>query len=105
MAQAIKTRNEGKLSVRAELAQFLNVEVQEVHKMPAESFVKGLIHMQRSKHVEAEEKRRARNAATLEKSKFLRACESAKIPPTKRQARKWNNKKGLAYRTRTATGS
>ena len=27
---------------------------------------------------------------------FLRACELAKIKPTKRQASKWRNKRGLA---------
>lgn len=28
---------------------------------------------------------------------FRRACSIAKIPPTKRQASKWRNQKGLAY--------
>lgn len=33
---------------------------------------------------------------------FRRACELASIPPTKRQASKWRNGKGLARRFMTA---
>jgi hypothetical protein len=29
---------------------------------------------------------------------FIAACEAVKLPPTKRQASKWLNKKGLAYK-------
>jgi len=33
--------------------------------------------------------------------KFIKACESAKIPPTKRQASKWLMHKGKAYKVYT----
>jgi hypothetical protein len=31
---------------------------------------------------------------------FIECCKYAEIPPTKRQASKYRNKKGLAYRIR-----
>jgi len=42
--------------------------------------------------------RRNRNTAILTNALFLQACESVGTEPTKRQASKWNNKKGLAYK-------
>ena len=33
---------------------------------------------------------------------FRLACELAKVPPTKRQASKWRNRRGLAYAQRNA---
>ena len=43
--------------------------------------------------------RRKRNKATLKNKLFLTICKNLNIKPTTRQASKWNNKKGLAYRT------
>ena len=40
------------------------------------------------------------NKATLENEIFLKSCEMAGVTPTKRQASKWNNKKGAAYKGR-----
>ena len=37
---------------------------------------------------------------TIKNPVFLAACTKAKIEPSIRQARKWNMKKGLAYRHR-----
>lgn len=31
-------------------------------------------------------------------AQFLQACERVRIPPTRRQASKWLNKRGLAYK-------
>lgn len=42
--------------------------------------------------------RRNRNMATLINALFLQACESVGVEPTQRQASKWNNEKGLAYK-------
>ena len=44
--------------------------------------------------------RREKNKNTKESRIFQQACESVGIEPTKRQASKWNNKKGLAYKGR-----
>jgi len=38
-----------------------------------------------------------RNKSRLADVAFKKACENAGIPVTKRQASKWNNKKGAAY--------
>lgn len=46
----------------------------------------------------AEIKRRERNRARLESKRFTDACEMAGIPATKRQASKFNNGRGLAFR-------
>jgi len=35
---------------------------------------------------------------TMKDKNFLHYCEKAGIPATPRQARKWNNKTGLAYK-------
>lgn len=41
-----------------------------------------------------------RNKSTMENNKhFKQACSDAGIPITKRQSSKWNNQKGLAYKT------
>ena len=48
--------------------------------------------------VPAEIKRRERNRARLESKRFTDACEMAGIPATKRQASKFNNGRGLAFR-------
>ena len=48
-----------------------------------------------------EQLRSLRNSKTLKSSEFLTACAKVGvegIPPTKRQASKWNNKKGAAYK-------
>lgn len=36
---------------------------------------------------------------------FLAACEFSNTKPTKRQARKWNNQKGIAYQNRAQARS
>jgi len=36
--------------------------------------------------------------STLNSQIFKEACDKVGIPPTMRQARKWNNKKGAAYK-------
>ena len=46
----------------------------------------------------AEIKRRERNRDRLESKHFADACEMAGIPATKRQASKFNNGRGLAFR-------
>ena len=46
----------------------------------------------------AEIKRRERNRARFESKRFTDACEMAGIPATKRQASKFNNGRGLAFR-------
>lgn len=38
-----------------------------------------------------------RNKATYYSTEFLNACKVADVKPTKRQAAKWNKKKGKAY--------
>ena len=38
-----------------------------------------------------------KNASTRVSGKFISACEKAGIPATRRQASKWNMKKGLAF--------
>ena len=43
-------------------------------------------------------KRRERNRDRLESEHFTDACEMAGIPATKRQASKFNNGRGLAFR-------
>lgn len=40
------------------------------------------------------------NKSTLKNKEFLWACKEAGIEPTKRQASKWNNKRGKAYNYR-----
>ena len=47
-------------------------------------------------HPENQEKH-LRNKAVLGSEAFIKACEYVGIKPTKRQASKWNNKKGKAY--------
>ena len=39
------------------------------------------------------------NKSTITNDIFVKSCEAVNIKPTKRQASKWNNKKGLAYNT------
>ena len=46
----------------------------------------------------AEIKRRERNRDRLESEHFIDACGVAGIPATKRQASKFNNGRGLAFR-------
>ena len=46
----------------------------------------------------AEIKRRERNRDRLESRHFTDACEMAGIPATRRQASKFNNGRGLAFR-------
>lgn len=41
--------------------------------------------------------RAASNKGVFESANFKKCCEIAGIPVTKRQASKWNNKKGAAY--------
>jgi len=45
-------------------------------------------------------KRMEANKSTLSNEKFIKACEKAGITPTRRQASKYNNKKGAAYKVR-----
>lgn len=40
------------------------------------------------------------NRSTLESGVFKKGCMNAGVPETKRQASKWNNKKGAAYASR-----
>lgn len=41
------------------------------------------------------------NANTLASEHFKKCCGAAGVEPTKRQASKWNNGKGLAFKTKT----
>jgi len=43
--------------------------------------------------------RAERNKKTLDNTIFIEACNKAGIKPTRRQAGKWNNKKGIARKT------
>lgn len=45
-------------------------------------------------------KRQEANTQVLKSGKFKGACDRAGIEPTRRQASKWNRKKGLAYQHR-----
>lgn len=47
-------------------------------------------------HKEREEK----NSSVLKNGKFIKACELAGIPATRRQASKWNHSRGLAFNSR-----
>ena len=47
---------------------------------------------------EGQKKRQDRNRNVMESPTFEEACEVVDIKPTKRQASKWNNKKGLAFK-------
>ena len=49
--------------------------------------------------VEAGERFKKREGRLLD-AVFIKACDQAGIPTTSRQARKWNNNKGLALRFR-----
>ena len=49
------------------------------------------------------EKRFRSREGTLKNPGFLAACEAAGISPTPRQARKWNNGKGIAVLFRSDT--
>ena len=46
--------------------------------------------------------RQEANKSTLNSGKFIKACEKAGITPTKRQASKFNNQKGAAYKVRNS---
>lgn len=46
------------------------------------------------------ELRNKKNVSRLADPKFIDACKRINIEPTKRQASKWNNKKGIAYANR-----
>lgn len=48
------------------------------------------------------ELRQKKNASRLADKNFLAACEAAEVEPTKRQASKWNNRKGKAYAYKNA---
>jgi len=48
--------------------------------------------------------RAERNKSTMADKIFLDACINAKIEPTKRQASKWNSKKGKAYKEKNIIG-
>ena len=52
--------------------------------------------VQRTKPTAEEIRRRDANRSTLVNDVFVQACHSAKVQPTTRQARKWNNGKGAA---------
>lgn len=45
-------------------------------------------------------RREAANSAVLNSKPFLEACQKTGVEPTRRQASKWNNKKGKAYNNR-----
>lgn len=47
---------------------------------------------------EDELKRQNANKSIMNNEIFLKACENAGVPVTKRQGQKYNNKKGKAYR-------
>lgn len=42
--------------------------------------------------------RSIKNENRMKDDAFRKACERAEIEPTRRQASKWNNKKGKAYK-------
>jgi len=42
--------------------------------------------------------RMKRNEGVLKSKGFIAACHAAGVEPTKRQASKWSNKKGAAYK-------
>ena len=50
-------------------------------------------------HPDNEEKAN-KNQSIMKNKIFIKSCENAKLEPTKRQASKWNNKKGLAYKNK-----
>ncbi len=39
-----------------------------------------------------------KNKSIMTNDIFIQACKKVNLMPTKRQASKWNNKKGLAYK-------
>jgi hypothetical protein len=45
-------------------------------------------------------KRFKKREARMKDPLFLASCEFSNTKPTKRQARKWNNKKGIAFQNR-----
>jgi len=47
---------------------------------------------------ENETKRQSANKSILTNDVFLNACKLCNINPTSRQASKWNNKKGKAFK-------
>lgn len=40
-----------------------------------------------------------KNKSIMSNDIFIQACKNVNIPVTKRQANKWNNKKGLAFKS------
>ena len=46
--------------------------------------------------------RARRNLETMKNKAFIEACKLVDIEPTRRQAGKWNNKKGKAYESKTS---
>lgn len=52
--------------------------------------------VQRTSPNAEEVRRRDANRSILTNDVFLQACKEAKVSPTTRQARKWNNGKGAA---------
>jgi len=54
--------------------------------------------VQRTPKPEGERRRQERNKATFSSKRFVDLCHSAGVPPTTRQASKFNNQKGAAYR-------
>lgn len=49
-----------------------------------------------------EQRRIDRNRGIQKNDIFKQACKAVGVMPTKRQASKWNNKKGMAYKGRRA---
>ncbi len=66
----------------------------------------GLRELQRKKpcgpdlHEVRKKEGEQRNKGALSDKRFLDACKLADVEPTKRQASKWNNKRGAAYARR-----
>lgn len=53
-----------------------------------------------SKRHEGKLNRESKNLSTLRSPAFEQACKEAGVPATPRQASKWNNGYGAAYRTK-----
>lgn len=56
------------------------------------------MRVQRTPETPKMKKRREMNTSRLTDETFLEACKKAGVDSTRRQASKWNNRKGKAYK-------
>jgi len=59
------------------------------------------IHNTRNYKSESQVNKEVANKSVLKNEIFLKACEYSGIKATTRQASKWNNQKGLAYKNKS----